>query len=65
MDEPELLDLARRCVQEDYPVFEFAYALARARGVSVGRVLFGVCHDEGETRRALKLAEMRATRPPG
>lgn len=65
-DISELLAYAERCVRDGAtPVYEFVLALARARGVSAGRVLFGVCNNEGYTRNTLKAAEWHATRPSG
>ncbi|MGE0594481.1 MAG: hypothetical protein AB7G23_12585 [Vicinamibacterales bacterium] len=60
-DTAQLLAWAEQCVREpDAPVYEFALALARARGVSVGRVLFGDAKHDKDVRLLLKQAEYRA-----
>lgn len=64
MDDKDLMELARRCVDEGFPVYELARALSNAKQEGIGKVMFGVCHCEFRTRQTLKLAEMYATRRP-
>lgn len=59
----ELLALAERCIDGQVGVYEFAYAVARARGVSVEYAMFVPCLNGLDARLRLKSAETAAGRP--